>query len=194
MELPTPLPSEESVLEIGCGAGQTLVAPELRNVRRRCGDGTDKDAVECGRRRFPELELCCSCAEQHSFGSGEFDLVISRVALPYTNIPAALREAHRVLRPGSRIWGGWIPPIVKLQRLRRSIRSRNLKPFLNARYVRVNSIMLNSLGVTISRPRSPLRECMQTVTGVMRCLAKAGFKDIAVDHKGQVLLMEGRAL
>ena len=36
--------------------------------------------------------------------SNSFDLVISRVSLPYTDIPQSLSEIARVLREDGRVW------------------------------------------------------------------------------------------
>jgi ubiquinone/menaquinone biosynthesis C-methylase UbiE len=50
------------------------------------------------------MDLRNAAAEHLPYGNSEFDLVISRVSLPYTDLPKAAREMRRVLRTGGRIW------------------------------------------------------------------------------------------
>jgi SAM-dependent methyltransferase len=94
------------VLDVGCGAGQELL-PFVQTLRAR-GIGVDKSpqAVEVARRQFAlagcsaQVEFICCPAESLPFDNSTFDLVMCRLALPYTRNAAALSEMARVLRPG----------------------------------------------------------------------------------------------
>jgi ubiquinone/menaquinone biosynthesis C-methylase UbiE len=94
------------VLDVGCGAGQELL-PFVQAFRAR-GIGVDisSEAVEVARQKFAALgcsalvKFICCPAESLPFANSTFDLVICRLALPYTQNSEALSEMARVLRPG----------------------------------------------------------------------------------------------
>jgi ubiquinone/menaquinone biosynthesis C-methylase UbiE len=90
------------VLDIGCGIGQTLVSEELSEAAELHGVDSDSELVNCRvlTDREPRLRLIHAAAESLPFPGTYFDLVYSRVAVPYTNIPVAMSEAFRVLKPG----------------------------------------------------------------------------------------------
>src|SRR5918993_2372896 len=94
----------ESILDIGCGAGQSLVA--LGHGPRRIGVDIDIEALRFGR-QYTEaqgIRLAAAGGESLPFADNSFDFVYSRVALPYMNIPTVMDEVRRVLRPGGRLW------------------------------------------------------------------------------------------
>jgi ubiquinone/menaquinone biosynthesis C-methylase UbiE len=100
--LPPIAPEVKRVLDIGCGAGQTLIAacPDRDCV----GVDVDPAALRLGRTLAQPIRFVAARAESLPFSNARFDLVIARVSLPYTNIPRALAEIHRVLAPGGRVW------------------------------------------------------------------------------------------
>ena len=93
------------VLDVGCGAGQELL-PFVRELGAR-GAGVDisPKAIEVARRQFAALdcrdqvEFSCCPAESLPYPDGRFDVVMCRVALPFTENGVALSEMARVLRP-----------------------------------------------------------------------------------------------
>src|SRR3954449_13214466 len=94
----------QSILDIGCGAGQTLIA--IGPKKLRVGVDIDTEAVTFGV-HWPEargIRLGAATGENLPFQPSSFDFVYSRVALPYMHIPTALAEIHRVLRPGGNLW------------------------------------------------------------------------------------------
>jgi SAM-dependent methyltransferase len=94
------------VLEIGCGLG-TDGARFARAGAVYTGVDLTEAAVSLARRRF-ELEglageFRVADAERLEFADGSFDLVYSHGVLHHTpDVPAAVREVHRVLAPGGR--------------------------------------------------------------------------------------------
>ncbi len=93
------------VLDVGCGAGQELLPFASRGA---FGVGADL-APETGRLargRFARhglndrVAFVRATAESLPFASGAFDVLISRLALPYAHNPRAIAEFARVLRSG----------------------------------------------------------------------------------------------
>ena len=86
------------VLDVGCGAGQTLIASDLKGAR---GFGIDYDysPLKGGKERNGHIEFVQASGESLPFADASLDFVISRVALPYMRIPVAAAEiARRVHR------------------------------------------------------------------------------------------------
>ncbi len=93
------------VLDVGCGAGQELWPFVSAGA---FGVGTDlaREVGVLGRQKFrrggfdSRVAFLRSTAEQLPFASSAFDVVVSRLALPYMDNPRAIAEMARVLRPG----------------------------------------------------------------------------------------------
>ncbi|MFN2579052.1 MAG: class I SAM-dependent methyltransferase [Pyrinomonadaceae bacterium] len=94
------------VLEIGCGMG-TDGAQFARAGADYTGVDLTEAAVDLARKRFAlsrlDGEFRVSDAEKLDFDDESFDLVYSHGVLHHTpDIQAAVREIHRVLKPGGR--------------------------------------------------------------------------------------------
>ena len=92
------------ILDVGCGAGQTLIASRLDAEVTAVGIDCDERALLLGRQLNPGIRLIRARGESLPLASGFFDLAISRVALPYMRTDAALAEMARVLRAGGDLW------------------------------------------------------------------------------------------
>jgi SAM-dependent methyltransferase len=160
----------ESVLDVGCGAGQTLVA--LGRNQRRVGVDVDIEALKFGSRLTAgeRIRVVAARGEHLPFADGAFDFVYSRVALPYMNIPAALSEMHRVLRPHGRLWLALHTIDIPAAQFRRG----NLKGRIYALYTILNGLWFHVSGRTFGIVRG-LCESIQTERGMRIALARAGF-------------------
>jgi len=88
------------VADIGCGTG--IFADRIH--RELGADVTGVDMSEGmlaqARARSPKVTWIVSPAEQLPFADNELDAVVTTSAFHFFDQPAALREFHRVLRPG----------------------------------------------------------------------------------------------
>jgi ubiquinone/menaquinone biosynthesis C-methylase UbiE len=173
--LPPPVPAGTRVLDVGCGAGQTLAAayPELETF----GLDIDFDAMSFGRDRIaPNVRFTSGRAEQLPFANAQFDFVIARVSLAYTNVPKSLGEIRRVLKPGGRLWIALHAFSVPLA----SVRTSNWRGKIFFAYIVLNSLFLNLLGRAIGF--FGRYESFQTNRGITRILEGAGFQKIAIER------------
>ena len=163
----------QSILDIGCGAGQTIIA--LGAAERSIGIDIDLGALRFaanGAMGEP-LRVAGARGEHLPFRSGAFDYVYSRVALPYMNIPAALSEMHRVVKPGGRLWLALHPLAIPAEQFRRG----NIKGKLHALYTIVNGAWFHLTGRTF-RLRPAICESIQTERGMRVALRRAGFSRV----------------
>jgi len=182
--LPPSLPPSQVVLDIGCGAGQTMIAAYPDRV---CfGLDVDLEALKMGLTLTDRVRFTQGTAERLPFRSESFDLVVARVSLPYTNLRKSLPEIYRVLRPGGRIWATLHPIGIPLEQARLS----NLKGKFLFLFVAVNGILLH-----FGLPQFSLfgtSESFQTRQGARLALKTSGFESISVDFQKLHLLAEAR--
>lgn len=97
--LPSDPMAGKRVLDVGCGTGKDLTHSVYANSQRY-GIDPDAESIAYGRQHYPGISLTPGIAESLPYSAQSFDFVISRVALLYADIPVALAEVARVLRPG----------------------------------------------------------------------------------------------
>jgi ubiquinone/menaquinone biosynthesis C-methylase UbiE len=180
--LPSIDAGRRSILDIGCGAGQTLIAANQHGATA-CGIDMDLDALRAGHERHTHIKFIYGSGEALPFQDGAFDFIICRVALPYMNIPVALAEIHRVLRPDGEVWLLLHSLSFFRRRLRRSLRSLDWKDVIFLAYVALNSAVLH-FGLQFRFPRRELCESFQTPGSIRSILTRMGFHDIRIDHGG----------
>ena len=190
--LPPIPPGCRAVLDIGCGAGQTLIASRLADGVLACGVDPDASALALGRTLTAGVQFSAASGEHLPFAAGSFDLVFSRVALPYMNIPEALREIDRVLRPGGMVWFSLHPPRFALRAMSRAIRNRSVRGSVYPVYTLFNGVALHLFNRQMRWPFGRRRfESNQTAAGMRRALARAGFTDVAVGQ-GEFFVVTAR--
>lgn len=175
--------ADRAILDIGCGAGQTLIAAELGPDRTAIGLDVDPDALALGRTLTSAVEFVAGRAEELPFAAERFDLVVSRVALPYADLPRAAAEMARVLRPGGRCWLLLHPPSFAWRALADSVTRGRVRNAVYQLYLLANGIALELLGRQFAYPLNRARfESVQTARGMRRTLEGAGFEGIAIDE------------
>ncbi|MER2251428.1 class I SAM-dependent methyltransferase [Methylorubrum podarium] len=97
-----------AVLDLGCGGGHVTyaVAPHVRSVTALDLSQVMLDAVsvEARRRGLTNVATRQASVEALPFADASFERVLSRYsAHHWGDVPAALREAHRVLTPDGRL-------------------------------------------------------------------------------------------
>ncbi len=101
-----PVAKDWQILDVGCGAGFSLLQLATFGLEPAQFHGIDllADRIELGRRRFPGLDLAVGDAQSMEFADGAFDLVTeSTMFIQLTDEALASRiaaEMVRVTRPG----------------------------------------------------------------------------------------------
>lgn len=180
-----------AVLDVGCGMGQTLMAEEFAGSQARHGIDIDAEAIRAGKERFPHLLLNCASAEAIPYPDASFDLVFSRVALPYTEFDRALTEMFRVLRPGGNLWVTLHPWSMERRAWASAIRNLDIRRLVDRSYVLLHSALLALFGKSFPRPWNGTFESFQTVAGAKRSVQRVGFGNAAT-HVGNHFLVTAK--
>jgi ubiquinone/menaquinone biosynthesis C-methylase UbiE len=178
--LPPSLPTDSRVLDVGCGAGQTLMTAYPH--RLTFGIDIDLSALRLGRTLTKDVCFVCSKAEALPFRPAEFHLVTARVSLAYTDIRKSLMEIRRVLKPGGLLWMTLHPFAIPWQQANTS----NWKGKLFFAYVLLNSVLFH-----LTQLQFPLRgkyESFQTEGGIRRALQSCEFNDVTIRHDRHFLV------
>jgi SAM-dependent methyltransferase len=181
---PPSVPVSQRVLDIGCGAGQTLIAGYPDRVA--FGIDVDWNAVRLGRSLTDRVRFTCGRAESLPFQSGTFDLVIARVSLPYTDIAASVKEIRRVLRTGGQLWITLHP----FQLCWDQAKAPGWKGKIFFSYILLNSALFHCFQKQI-RFRGRY-ETFQTERGIRKSLEQNQFTSVAIEC-GRFFLVTARA-
>ena len=172
--LPPDLPPGATVLDIGCGAGQTLIA--AYPGRRTVGLDLDIEALQLGQSWTSDVQFICSSAERLPFADQTFDAVIARVSLAYTDLSRSLSEARRVLKETGLLWMVLHPPSIPLK----TARQGGGKAWVFFLYISLNSLLFHLSGRMV--PFLGRYESFQTVGGITRALERNRFTDITISQ------------
>lgn len=182
--MPPVLNSDRTILDVGCGAGQTLIATEFNPGTIVIGLDRDESALNLGRQLDQRIGFVCARGESLPFENERFDFVFSRVALPYMHLNATLSEIRRVLKTQGRVWFVLHPYSMVLKEMLNAITRFKLKRVAVCLYVIANGTVVNLLGKEFQLPfRKHYHESFQTVGGIKKLLRKAGFQDIHAERK-----------
>jgi len=166
------------LLDVGCGIGQSLVVLGQGIDIGLFGVDVDAEAVAFGAAKFPHLRLSVAKGESLPFADEFADMVLCRVALPYMNIPVALQEFRRVLRPGGALWLSYHPLSMFVSDFREAVGARDLRSVLYRSYALLNGLLLLSrrqIPFPFNRQRM---ESYQSAKLLAHAMRKAGFTGI----------------
>lgn len=96
------------VLDVGCGAAQEMLPFLTKGDALGVGTDISPEVGRVGREMYAShaaqarINFLRCAAEELPFPSDSFDVVICRLALPYTHNARAFAEVSRVLRPGGK--------------------------------------------------------------------------------------------
>ena len=178
--LPTIPPDARSVLDVGCGAGQSLIALALPSSVLAVGLDRDSYALSLGAEWTSDVRFVCGSGVSLPFADESFDFVFSRVALPYMHVPTALREIHRVLAPAGRMWLVLHGPSIVFSQLGQAVRGGHAKSALFQSYAAVNGALYHLTGRLLRWPVDGRYESFQTRRIIPR-LRQVGFGDVQVE-------------
>lgn len=183
--MPPVMKADRRILDVGCGAGQTLIATNFEPGTTVIGLDLDKSALALGRQLDNTISFVCGRGESLPFQSEHLDFVFARVALPYMQLHDTLSEIWRVLRTGGRVWLALHPYSMVLNETLQAVTHLQIKRAVVCLYVLANGMLLNSFGKEFHLPfRKDYYESFQTKRGIRKLLRKAGFKDIQVERNG----------
>jgi len=183
----------ESILDLGCGIGQTLIACNLPPKTFACGVDVNEEALAYGRKIADHISFVRASGEHLPFADGLFDVVISRVTLPHMHVPKALREISRALKPRGRVWLTLYPMSWILHRAGESLKAGNLKNFAYQFYVMTNGAFFHLTGRQFRFPFNRRCESFQTVKGVIRALKEAGFENVRAEQNRFFIVTASKA-
>ncbi|APG47161.1 class I SAM-dependent methyltransferase [Phaeobacter porticola] len=99
------------VLDAGCGPGYVAACASLLGAEVK-GIDFSQGMIDAAKARFPHLEFALADVEEVPEPDQCFDMVLSNIVLFHVTDPArAIREAHRLLKPGGRfVFSQWLGP------------------------------------------------------------------------------------
>ena len=184
--LPPVTKADRVVLDLGCGAGQILIATDFEPGTTVIGLDVDKSALALGKQLAAKpINFVCARAECLPFQAEHLDFVFSRVALPYMNVHQSLFEIWRVLKRGGRVWLVLHPYSMVLKETVEALTSMKIRRVVVCLYVIANGVVLNLFGKEFHLPfRKDYYESFQTIGGIRKLLEKMGFEEIRAERKG----------
>ena len=155
------------VLDVGCGAGQELLPFVTEKGALGFGMDIAPTVGRVGREMYAthapsaRVNFLRGTAEDLPFPSGSFDVVICRLALPYTHNERAFAEVSRVLRPDGKYLLKISGVRWYLLELRQALKSGKITSMIHATRVLVAGSIYH---LTRHQPRSriPSRETFQS--------------------------------
>lgn len=183
--------NDQIILDVGCGICQTFAASSLENSKLLVGIDIDIDidfeSLLYGQGQFDYIHFINGSGDCLPFKSNPFDFIVSRVSLPYINIPKSLMEINRVLKKDGRIWFTLHPFSMILKQLKSSLLDFRIKQVISHIYVIANGIVLHFLGRLFIPPvynkYKSRYESFQTELGITKALKNAGFRNITIHRK-----------
>jgi SAM-dependent methyltransferase len=171
----------QRVLDVGCGGGQEMI-PFCRLGAACIGIDILPASASFGRDMFRTYHpggrvlFATAMAEQLPFADDTFDLVLCRVAIPYTDNRRAMAEIGRVLRPGGVLLLKTHHPRYYVRKFQDGIRMGSPLYSLHALRVLVSGLIFHVLGRQPGGGRVLLRESYLTTGMLHHELRRAGLR------------------
>jgi ubiquinone/menaquinone biosynthesis C-methylase UbiE len=181
---PPALPPGQRVLDVGCGAGQTLIASYPDRVSY--GLDIDMSALRLGQSLTDKIRFVRGSANTLPYASESFDMIIARVSLNYVNLPAALSEIRRVLRKGGQVW----MTLHRFPVVWNQAKHSNWRGWIFFVYILANSFLFHLLQKQFSLLGR--YESFPTARGLNRALRKNCFEDISIEESSNRFLVTAR--
>lgn len=168
-------------LDVGCGAGQELLPFAVELGASCVGVDVTPEAGRAGRELFAErapgarVRFARAAAEALPFAADSFDVVVCRLALPYTDNARCLSELARVLRPGGALLLKIHHARYYARKLSDGLRAGQAGSALHAARVLAAGLVYR-LTARQPRTRLPGRETFQTLGLLRRELERRGLE------------------
>lgn len=173
------------VLDVGCGAGQEMLpflerqSPVDRRPSLAVGIDNAPAVGRVGRHLFAQrgitkhVAFVRGMAEQLPFGSAVFDVVICRLALPYTLNAEALAEISRTIKRGGLVLLQIHHPRFYLLEMKQALLSANVRSVVHSLRVLTAGLIYVATG---RQPQNRItgREVFQTESLLRRELGPCG--------------------
>lgn len=187
--LPAFKTTHRRILDVGCGAGQSLAACKLSADILAVGVDIDHSALASGRNLVPSVRFLSAQGEALPFRDESFDFVMCRVALPYMEVRSALSEMYRVLRAGGDIWLTLHPFSLTAKELQLNLGRLQFRGAVYRTWVLMNGISFHLSGKQWRWPSAQGRyETWHTNRGITRALLAAGFEEIDIGRGSHFLV------
>ncbi len=179
----------KSVLDVGCGTGKDLLHPILARAAELCGIDPDEESIRYGCEHYRTLKLSPGRAEKLPYRDGQFDFVLSRVALLYTDLPAALAEISRVLKSGGLFMMTTHDLPHQLRWWAKNALNLEWKRIPEVPYVFVAST-LAGLGCHVpAQPWNGVRKTFHSRLLLRRPLRRAGFSNVTFERRARCFIV-----
>jgi ubiquinone/menaquinone biosynthesis C-methylase UbiE len=182
----------KAVLDVGCGTAAHLSEPIYTEAAELCGIDPDARALEYGRERLKRLKLTEGYAEALPYSDNHFDLVVSLVALPYTDLERSIPECYRVMKPGGELHLHMHDLRLQWEFFVAAMRALAWKRCLDHVYIAAASFLYLTIGKVPARPGRGTRETIQTGWSMRRDLRRAGFEAITTGRDGRHFVVTAR--